>query len=199
MALSMPGGEVVRRAGVLVAGVVPAPRFGRENEVVATVAAVAARGADLADVSHGPRLIGPAVRAGAAPVTTRATTVDEAAAAARAGASVVLLPVEVADAVDPADVGVGPGGPASETTPTLSGSVVAVLVSAVDDLASGRVAAARLGASLAFDSTALGPEVALAAEAVAVVEGCRLLRTADVHRSRRVATVLHALSEARRG
>jgi hypothetical protein len=196
--LALPGGEVDLRTRVLVVGVVPAPRFGRENEVVATAAAVAARGADLVDVSHGPRLIGPAARAGGAPVAVRAVTLDDAAAAARAGAAVVLVPVEVAAAVDPSAVGADPGL-AGAPTPPLAGTAVAVVVATLDDLPAGLAAAERLGMPLAFDSTALAPDAALAAESVAVVDGCRLLRTADVRRSRRVATVLGAMWEARRG
>ena len=58
--------------------------------------------------------------------------------------------------------------------------------------------AAAAGVATAFDSTRLPAGDALAAESLAVADGCRLLRTADVRRSRRVAEVLGAVLAARR-
>jgi hypothetical protein len=66
------------------------------------------------------------------------------------------------------------------------------------DLATGAAVAAGAGLPLAFDSTRLAPDDALAAESLAVSDGCRVLRTADVRRSRRVAEVLGAVLSARR-
>ena len=66
-------------------------------------------------------------------------------------------------------------------------------------MAAALALAARAGVPLAFDSTRLpAAPRPLAAEAVAVTDGCRLLRTADVRRSRRVAEVLGAVLGARR-
>ena len=182
--LPLPGAPADLRARVLVVGVVPAPRFGREGEVVATARAVVERGADLVDVSLAARLLGPAARAVARPVVVRARDLEAAAAAGRAGAAVALLPAAVVD-----DAG----------HEHLDRTRVAVAV-VVDDLAAlaGAVSVARgAGVPVAFDSTRLAATEALAAEAVAVTDGCRLLRTSDVRRSRRVAEVLGAVLAAR--
>jgi hypothetical protein len=179
----LPGGAVDLRARVLVAGVVPAPRFGRENEVVATARAVAARGADLVDVPPGGRLLGPAAGAVDVPVAVRVPGVDAAVAAGRAGAAVALVP---------------PGAvAAAEADGVASPGVAMVLV--VDDLAelaATLAAGERVGLPVAFDSTRLAAPDALAAEAVAITDGCRVLRTTDVRRSRRVAEVLGAVMAA---
>lgn len=197
--LPLPGEEVDLRTRVLVVGVVPPPRFGRENEVVATVDALAGRGADLVDVSHGPRLVGPAARASRVVIAARGDSLDAAAAAGRAGAAVVFVPAAVAAAADPSELGLGGDPDEGRSDAPLGGAAVVVVVTAVEELATGRAVADRLRVPLAFDSTRLAPHDALAGEAAAVVDGCRLLRTADVRRSRRVATVLTALCEARRG
>lgn len=182
--LPLPGATADLRTRVLVAGVVPAPRFGREGEVVATARAVVERGADLVDVSLVPRLVGAAARAVERPVVVRALDLDAAAAAGRAGAAVALLPAAVLDdagheRLDEADV------------------AVAVVVDDLGALAAALAVAGRAGVPVAFDSTQLSALDALAAEAVAVTDGCRLLRTGDLRRSRRVAEVLGAVLTAR--
>jgi hypothetical protein len=169
------------RTRVLVAGVVPPPRFGREGEVLATAASLRAAGADLVDVSLPPRLSGPVARAGDMPVAMRAATAAEVAAARRAGAEVVLVPPEAAD----------------DAAGAHSGTVAVV----VDDLAgvsAARTVAGRLGAPLAIDASRWSGPEAIGREAAAVSLGCRLIRTADVRRSRRVAEVMAALLAARR-
>jgi len=153
--------------------------------VAATARAVAAAGADLVDVSLAPKLIGPAVRTGAVPVVATVGTLAAAAAAGRAGAALGLVPPDVV-----AD--------ASGDDLRAIGVPVAVVVADPADVAAATAVAARAGAPVAFDSTRLAPGDALAAESVAVTDGCRLLRTADVRRSRRVAEVLGAVLAARR-
>jgi hypothetical protein len=178
--LVLGGQRVDLRTRVLVAGVVPPPRFGREGEVLATAASLRAAGADLVDVSLPPRLSGPVARAGDVPVAMRAGTAAEAAAARRAGAEVVMVPPDAADDA------------AGE-----SGAVAVV----VDDLAgvgAARDVAGRLGAPLAIDASRWSGPEAVGREAAAVSLGCRLIRTADVRRSRRVAEVMGALLAARR-
>jgi hypothetical protein len=177
------GGVVVDLAArVLVAGVVPEPRFGREAEVAATAGALVETGADLVDVSLAPRLVGPAVRAVAVPVVVRAETVEAAAAAGRAGASLILVPVGVL----PDLVGAGDPPP------------LAALVDDLAGLADARAVAERAGVPLALDSSRWAGAEAIAREAAGVAEGCRILRSADVRRSRRVAEVLSAVLAARR-
>jgi hypothetical protein len=187
------GGQVLDLRGrVLVAGVVPAPRFGREGEVAATARAVAASGADLVDVSLAPRLLAAAARAVSVPVAATVTSLDQAAAAARAGAALALVPPDAL-----ADV-LAAGGGLPERAADLAGIALAVVVHDPAALPAGAAVAAGAGAPLAFDSTRLTSEDALAAESLAVSDGCRVLRTADVRRSRRVAEVLGAVLSARR-
>ena len=66
-------------------------------------------------------------------------------------------------------------------------------------MAAGLEVARTAGVPLAFDSTALAGVDAVAAEAVAVTDGCRILCTTDVRRSRRIAEVLGAVLAAQRG
>jgi hypothetical protein len=179
--LVLAGRSVGLRTRVLVAGIVPAPRFGREAEVLATAAAVRDAGADLVDVSLPPRLVGPAARSGIAPVAVRAGSAAEVEAARRAGAAVVLVGAELAD-----ELGDGPGA-----TVVIAGDLAA--------LAAAREVAERRGLPLALDAGGwTGPE-AVGREAAAVALGCRLIRTADVRRSRRVAEVMSAILAAREG
>ena len=89
-------------------------------------------------------------------------------------------------------------GRAHDDDAATAGIAWAVVVDTVADIAAAVVAAARAGVPAAFDSTRLAAADALAAEAVAVTDGCRLLRTGDVRRSRRVAEVLGAVLGARR-
>jgi hypothetical protein len=181
-----PGGSVFRPDDrILVAGVVPPPRFGRENEVAATARAVAAAGADLVDVSLGPRLVGPAVGAATVPVVVTAASLDAAAAAGRAGAALALVPPDAIDAATAAEL-------------REVGVPLAAVVSDPGAVAGAVAVAAAAGVATAFDSTRLPAGDALAAESLAVADGCRLLRTADVRRSRRVAEVLGAVLAARR-
>ena len=182
----LAGQRVDLRARVLVAGVVPPPRFGREGEVLAAAATVRAAGADLVDVSLPPRLSGPVARAGDMPVAVRAGTAAEAVAARRAGAEVVLVPPEAAEsAANEAGTGAGSGA-------------VAVVVDDLAGIAAARDVAGRLGAPLAIDATRWSGPEAVGREAAAVSLGCRVIRTADVRRSRRVAEVMAALLAARR-
>jgi dihydropteroate synthase len=58
--------------------------------------------------------------------------------------------------------------------------------------------AARRGLPLAVDATSWSGPEAVGREAAAVALGCRVIRTADVRRSRRVAEVMGALLAARR-
>lgn len=184
--LALPGRTVDLAARVLVAGVVPAPRFGRESEAVATADALVARGADLVDVSLPARLLGPVARGRPTPVVARVGSVDEARAAADAGASLVLVPPALAGRVVDG-LGAGTGGAA-----------VGVVVDRLEDVATARAAAEPRGLPLALDSTRWSASVAIAHEAAAVTEGCRVLCTTDVRRSRRVAEVMAALLAARR-
>jgi hypothetical protein len=174
-------------ARVLVAGVVPPPRFGREAEVAATAAAVADSGADLIDVSLPPRLAGAVARHGSTATSARATTLDEVTSAARLGAHVVMVPADLAVAAREALSGEG-----------LGGTTVAVLLDQLAAVPAVRTVAEHVGAQLAFDATGLAGADAIARESAAVVAGCRLLRTADVRRSRRVAEVMSAILAARR-
>lgn len=184
--LSLGGGVVDLATRVLVAGVVPAPRFGREGEVVATAAALVASGADLVDVSLPPRMIGPAARAGEVPVVVRVASVEQAAAAGRAGAAAVLVPAGVL------------ARRGRESEPPALGPSRVVVVDDLADLTAARAVAERLRLPLAFDSTGWSSAAAIAREAAAVAEGCRLIRTTDVRRSRRVAEVMAAILGARR-
>lgn len=184
--LELAGARVDLGTRVLVAGAVPPPRFGREAEVAATATAMRAAGVDLVDVSLPPRLVGPVARGQGAPVAVRAATADAAVAAAHAGAAVVLVPVGVVgDVLAAAER----GGPAVAT------------VAVVDDLrevGAARDAAAAHRVPLAFDATRWAGDEAIARESAAVLEGCRVLRTSDVRRSRRIAAAMTALLEARR-
>jgi hypothetical protein len=172
------GGDL--RARVLVAGIVPAPRFGREAEVVAAARAVRAAGADLVDVSLPPALLGPVARAGdAGPVVARAAGGPEADAARRAGAGAVLVPPPAAEAARA-------GGP------------TVVVVDDLADLSAAHAAAAPGRLPVALDVGGRSGPDAVGREAAAIALGCRVLRTADVRRSRRVAEVMGAILAARR-
>ncbi len=181
LTLALGGTSFDLRWRALVAAVVPAPRFGREGEVLAGVRAARDAGADLADVSLSPRLIGPAAGAGLVPVVVRARSIPEAAAARRAGAGLVLVR---ADAV--ADVAVADGH-------------VAVVIDDVGNLARARAVAERHGVAVAIDVTRRPPADATAIESAALAGGCRVVCTADVRRTRRVVETLAALLSARRG
>jgi hypothetical protein len=175
------GGRTVDiRVRALVVAVIPTPRFGRENEVAATVAAAASAGADLADISHGPRLLGPMARGGPIPACARVADLAAGAAAHAAGAALVLVP----PALGPAAV--------ERDWPA------AVVVDDVADIAAAREVAAPLGLPLAVDTAGAAEADALAVESVALAEGCRIVRTTDVRRTRRVVEVVAAILEARR-
>ncbi|HEY3144216.1 MAG TPA: hypothetical protein VGJ86_24005, partial [Acidimicrobiales bacterium] len=88
----------------LVVAVVPTPRWGREAEVLAAVAAAADSGADLAEVPAEPRLLGPAAAQGAVPVAVRVGDTAEARAALSAGAALLLVDLDRVEAVlDPSE------------------------------------------------------------------------------------------------
>lgn len=181
LALTLGGTAFDLRWRALVGAVVAAPRFGRENEVLAAVRVAGQAGADLAVTSLPPRLVGPAIRAGGLPVAARVSSLDAAEAAADVGAALVLAPAELMEAV--ADAGVP----------------VALLV---DDLADVDRARSQVGdrpVPLAIDTSAMSTrEEALAVESVAVPLGCRLLCTNDVRRTRRVVETVAALLAAQR-
>jgi hypothetical protein len=178
--LVLAGRSVDLRARVLVAGVVPAPRFGREGEVLATAAILRAAGADLVDVSLPPRLSGPVARSGDTPVCVLARSTEEARTARQAGAQLILVPRDVAAVVE---------GDADS---------VAIVVDDLAELPATREFACSLGLPLAVDVTRWSGPDAVGREATAVALGCRVIRTSDVRRSRRVAEVMAALLAARR-
>jgi hypothetical protein len=180
LTLTLGGTSFDLRWRALVAAVVPAPRFGREGEVLAGVRTARDAGADLADVSLSPRLIGPAAGAGLVPVVVRARSIPEAAAARRAGAGLVLVPADVV-----ADVAVADGP-------------VAVVIDDVGHLERARAVAERHGVALAIDVTARVSAGAMALESAAIAGGCRVVCTADVRRTRRVVETVAALLAARR-
>ena len=178
--LVLAGQPVDLRARVLVAGVVPAPRFGREGEVLATAATLRAAGADLVDVSLPPRLSGPVARSGDTPVCVLVRSEEEARMARQAGAQLVLVPPGVLPDVE--------GGAAS----------VAIVVDDLAELPAARELACGKELPLAVDVTRWSGPDAVGREAAAVALGCRVIRTSDVRRSRRVAEVMAALLAARR-
>jgi hypothetical protein len=182
----LAGEPVDLRVRALVAGVVPAPRFAREAEVAATARSVAASGADVVDVSLDPRLVGPAAAAVDVPAAATVDSLEAAARAAHAGAALALVP--------PAVVAGAHGGDLAG-----AGATIAVVVADLAALAGAADVASRAGALLAFDATRLPSADALAAESLAMIDGCRILRTTDVRRTRRVAEVVATLLAARRG
>jgi hypothetical protein len=241
--------EVDLRGRALVAAVVPAPRFGRESEVLAAAAAARDARADLVDVSLEPRLLGPAARSGLLPVVARADDVATARARSAAGAAVVLVPPAVAAALAGSDgygdrdgqasdptggitgapgaaaepgatdragvAGVSPdraGGPGVTSDRAVAGRAagalarggraddvaIAVVVDDVRELSGAAELAERLGVPLAYDAARRPAVDALAQESAALVGGCRLVRTTDVRRTRRVVEVVAALVDARR-
>lgn len=163
----------------LVAGVVPAPRFAREAELVAAAHATADAGADLLDVSLEPKLLGAAARSARNPIVSRVGTADEARAAQHAGAQLVLVPPQLIERLD------------VETA-----TRAAAVVDDVDAIHGARRQAERHHRPLAIDTTRMSGDEALAAESVAVVAGCRIVRTTDVRRTRRVVEVVAAILEA---
>jgi hypothetical protein len=178
--LLLAGRTVDLRARVLVAGVVPAPRFGREGEVLATAATLRAAGADLVDVSLPPRLSGPVARSGDTPVSVLARSPEEVRMARQAGAQLILVPPDVLPDLE--------GGAGS----------VAVIVAELSELPAASELACGLGLPLAVDVTRWSGPDAVGRESAAVALGCRVIRTSDVRRSRRVAEVMTALLAARR-
>ena len=175
------GGETVDLATrALAAAVVSTPRYGREGEVLAGVAAARQAGAALADVSLEPRLIGPAVQRGGLPVVARTATIEQAEAARAAGIALVLVTPELG------------AHAAAEGWPT------ALVVDDVGEIDAVRAEAERHGFPLAIDTTHRPATDALAQESVAVASGCRIVRTTDVRRTRRVIEVVAAVLEARR-
>ena len=180
LTLTLGGTSFNLRWRALVAAVVPAPRFGRESEVLAGVRTARDAGADLADVSLSPRLIGPAAGAGLVPVVVRVRSIAEAAAARRAGASLVLVQADVL-----ADLAVADGP-------------VAVVIDEVGKLGRARAVAERHGVAVAIDVTGRLPVDVMATESAAIAGGCRMVCTADVRRTRRVVETLAALLAAHR-
>lgn len=182
---------------VLVAGVVPAPRFGREAEVQAGAAAVLALGADLVDVPPPARFAGVVAGTAGHHVSVRVSSVDQVVSARAAGVEVIMASLALTAALAGGDPAVthhdrdSAGGPAG-----LAG--VVVLVDDPAGVPAGRAQAERWSVPLAFDSTHWSGAAATAREAAAVAAGCRLLRSNAVRRSRRVAEVTGALLAARR-
>ncbi|MFP3902050.1 MAG: hypothetical protein ACLFXM_14450 [Acidimicrobiia bacterium] len=185
VALTLGGTEVDLRTRALVAGVVPPPRFARESEVLAAVAAVRDAGADLADVSLAPRLVGAAAGQGGLPIAALARTPEDAHASLAAGAALVLVPPSAATAVVPALAASHP-------------AQVAVIADGLAAVPATIEVAGELGVAAGVDSTGWAPADSLAGEPLAIASGCRILRTADVRRSRRIVEVVAALLEARR-
>jgi hypothetical protein len=195
---SIPRGEATLALGAerepvdlatraLVAGVVPAPRFAREAELLAAANATADAGADLIDVSLEPKLVGAAARSARRPVVSRVATADEARAAHHAGAQLVLVPPDLLAQVD------------DETDETKDrNQAVAVVVDDLAQIDEARAQARRNQRLLAIDTTRMSGDEALAVEAVALAAGCRIVRTTDVRRTRRVVEVVAAVLEARR-
>lgn len=184
LTLSLPVGSGETRVvdlatRALVVAVVPPPRWGREAEVLAGVAAAAEAGADLVEVPAEPRLLGPAAAEGAVPVVARVAGSDTADAAIAAGAALALVSHDRLDDV------VGSGG-----------DRVAVLV---DTARAGRDAVEALPTRpVALDVTRLSGADAVSEESLALAVGVRLIRTADLRRTRRVVEVMAHLLEARR-
>jgi hypothetical protein len=117
------------------------------------------------------------------PVCARVPTASAAAVARRAGAALVLLP---------------PGEATEASAPPGAAGATVVVVDDLADLPAARAVAQRLGLALAVDAARWhGPE-AVGREAAAIAGGCRLVRTADVRRSRRVAETMSAVLAARR-
>jgi hypothetical protein len=184
-------------ARVLVAGVVPAPRFGREAEVQAGAAAVLALGADLVEVPPPARFAGVVRGAAGHLVAMRASSPDEVASARAAGVEVIMVTPGLAAELAGGDAAAT--GRELGTTRGLAGLAgVVVVVDDPADVPATRAQAERWGVPLAYDSTRWSGAAAIAREAAAVADGCRLLRTSDVRRSRRVAEVTGALLAARR-
>jgi hypothetical protein len=181
--IDLGDGPVDLATRALTAAAVAPPRFGRESELLAAAKAATAAGADLVDVSLEPRLVGSVARAGDLPVATRVGTVESAEAARAAGAAVLLIPVALTDLADRA---------------AAEGWSAAVVADDVAEVEAARVPAESHGFPLALDTTRLTAADAIAQEAVAISSGCRIVRTTDVRRTRRVVEVLAALLEARR-
>ncbi|MGH9228430.1 MAG: hypothetical protein ACRD07_06805 [Acidimicrobiales bacterium] len=166
----------------LVGAVIAAPRFGRESEVLATVRAAGRAGADIAVTSLSPRLVGPATRAGGVPIAAKVSSLEAAEAAAEAGATLVLVPLDLVGAAADA------------------GATVALLIDDIIDIDRARTVVGDRPVPLAIDTSAISTrEEALAVESVAVPLGCRLLCTNDVRRTRRVVETVAALLAAQRG
>lgn len=166
----------------LVGAVVPAPRFGRESEVLATVRAAGQVGADVAVTSLPARLVGPAARVGGVPIAAKVSSLEAVEAALEAGTSLVLVPIDLAGAAADA------------------GATVALLIDDIGDIGRARSVVGDRPVPLAIDTSVISTrEEALAVESVAVPLGCRLLCTNDVRRTRRVVETVAALLAAQRG
>jgi hypothetical protein len=208
LVLTRPSGEartVDLATRALVVAVVPPPRWGREAEVLAGVAAAAEAGADVVEVPADPRLLGPAAAQGDSPVTAQVETAAAARAALAAGASFVLVPHDRLDDVvgsapddDPTASGPTNGRaprPGAAADPSAPGRVVTVVATA----RAGRDAvAAEPTRPVALDVAALSGADAVSEESLALAVGVRLVRTGDVRRTRRVVEVMAHLLEARR-
>ena len=211
LVLTRPSGEartVDLATRALVVAVVPPPRWGREAEVLAGVAAAAEAGADVVEVPADPRLLGPAAAQGDSPVTAQVETAAAARAALAAGASFVLVPHDhLDDVVGPAagDDDDDPAAslptngraprPGAAADPSAPGRVVTVVATA----RAGRDAvAAEPTRPVALDVTVLSGADAVSEESLALAVGVRLVRTLDVRRTRRVVEVMAHLLEARR-
>jgi hypothetical protein len=173
----------------LVVGVVPLPRFGREAEVAAGVRAAAAAGADIVEVPAEPRLLGPAARvAGDLPVAAQVTTPAAAGAAWSAGARLLLVPADHRAAVE---AGLSAGAVAGADADWQ----VAVLVTTAE---AGRDQVSDGAGLVAIDTSPLDRVDGVSEESLALSVGVRLVRTADIRRTRRVVEVMAHLLEARR-
>jgi hypothetical protein len=170
----------------VVVAVVPTPRWGREAEVLAGLRQAAESGADVVEVPVEPRLLGPAAAAGIVPVAARVDTVEAARGAWSAGARLLLVPD---GQVDPIAAAAPPdAGPEGWQLATLVTSAVA----GRDAVAAGH------GRPVALDVTGLAPLDGVSEASLALSVGVRVVRTADVRRTRRVTEVMGRLLEARR-
>lgn len=151
--------------------------------MLAGVRAAALAAADVVEVPAEPRLLGPAAASGELPIAARVETATAARLAWHAGASLLLVPKDALDAV------VDGQGPTDEWQ-------LAVLV---ETARQGRDAVqASPERPVVLDVTGLTGADAVSEESLALSVGVRLVRTADLRRSRRVVEVMAHLLEARR-
>jgi hypothetical protein len=200
LTLTTPDGEsrtVDLATRAVVVAVVPTPRFGREAEVLAGVAAAGESGADIVEVPAEPKLLGPAAQQSEAPIAALVSSNAAARGAVAAGASLLLVPrAELATVLNgDNEPGEEPQARQGAVRPSVDWSV-AVLV---DSAAAGRDSVVEApDRPVAIDVTGLSGADAVSEESLALAVGVRVIRTADVRRTRRVVEVMAHLLAARR-